>query len=141
MNAVVLAVSSEINIQGRRVVPYRSCIASLHPFLFDQDKNLFCEAAGSCPPDAHVIMAIIRQQCCVLASGIGLARHEGCGFTAFYMQNFHADSVGKRQRQISLNSSLYLPHHHQFYSFLSMLSVDTVNFCVCLKKQAWYFWY
>lgn len=52
MNAVVLAMSSEINIQGKM----HHCIHS----LTDQDKNLFYEAAGSCRPDAHVIMVIIR---------------------------------------------------------------------------------
>lgn len=101
----------------------------IHPILIAQDENLFSEAGGSSPsvpPDARVIMAVLRQQCCVLASGAGKASHESCG--ASYAQNLHSDSVCKSQRWISFNPP-------QFYGFHLTLSVDTVNSCFCLKTQ------
>lgn len=65
MDAVVSGMSSQrlvFRVGGlyHVEVALHHCI---HPFLIDQDKNLFCEAAGSCPsvpPDVHVIMAVIK---------------------------------------------------------------------------------
>lgn len=99
------------------------------PFLMDQDKSIFWEVAGGCPCVPPAVP--IRQQCCGLASAIALASRGNCGFAASSSQNFHLGSVGKRQSQIFLCSP-------PFYSFLSMSSVDTLNFCVSSKKQSVY---
>lgn len=114
----------EISIQGGRMVPLEIVLHHcIHPSWLLRMKifSVRLEVA-----DAHVIMAVLRQQCCVLASGAGQASHESCG--ASYARNSHSDSVCKSQRWISFNPP-------RFYSFHLTLSVDTVNSCFCLKTQ------